>query len=250
MNVLGIDFETTGVDPKKDKIWEIGLSVLNTKTKSILASFSSLINYKEGITIPDEIQKLCRILPEDVARFGAIPITVPGAIDEICKSYNVQAFVAHNCNFEISFLDEARKGFVFESGALPWFDTMTDIQYPDFMLGRGLEALCTYHRIVNLTPHRALSDVSAMLEILKHYDIEEIKTNFVKMMESETFVVEASVDFHRKELAKKEKFMWEGCGGKIFPKKWVKLMTETEIANHKFPFNVKRIEKLTPRRYL
>jgi DNA polymerase-3 subunit epsilon len=249
MNVLGIDLETTGVDPAKDKIWEFGFEVLNTKTKHVLLSSSGFMKH-DGLEIPENIKNLCGITTEEVLNHGRYGSGILTSIDVILDLYDIKFMVAHNCSFEIQFLRELAKEQSSRITEIPWLDTMTDIKYPDRCIGRSLEAVCVYHRVMNLRPHRALTDVQAMMEVFKMYEFDEIKKTYMDLISTPQFVVQAQVSFDDKDLAKKESFRWQEANMKQFPKKWVKVMTEKEIEAAQYPFPVRKLETAKIERHI
>lgn len=93
-----LDFETTGIDPKKDKIIEIGAIKVN-KNFEIIDSINTLINPE--IPIPDFITQLTHgIDSELVSTFPTMEL-VKKEFNNFLGSYPV---IAHNIDFEKSFI--------------------------------------------------------------------------------------------------------------------------------------------------
>ena len=68
MRILGIDFETTGLDAKEDRIIEVGAVLWDWETGTPLQLLSSLVHPERYI--PEEITKLTGITNEAVSDFG------------------------------------------------------------------------------------------------------------------------------------------------------------------------------------
>jgi exodeoxyribonuclease X len=106
MEFLTIDSETTGLDPARDRVVEVGYAL--TSLTETLQSGSVLVN--PGIPIPPSASAIHHLLDEDVKDAKVL--------DEAMKSLPelplVSAFVAHNAPFDASFLPMLRG---------PWLDT-------------------------------------------------------------------------------------------------------------------------------
>ena len=105
MEMLILDVETTGLDPARDRVVEIGYAV--TDLNETLQSGSSLVD--PGIPIPPAASAIHHLLDEDVAgapNLDAAIKTLPGLLPA--------AYVAHNAPFDASFLPMLHG---------PWLDT-------------------------------------------------------------------------------------------------------------------------------
>ncbi len=100
--VVVFDIETTGLSFKYDKITEIG--AVKVQNGQIVDTYSALINPE--IPIPFEIVELTGITDDMVANKPTIDVVFP----EFLKFIEDCPLVAHNANFDISFIKEqARK---------------------------------------------------------------------------------------------------------------------------------------------
>lgn len=150
---IAIDLETTGLNPKEDRILEIGaIRFRNGKAEE---EFSTLINPKREIT--DRIVDLTGIT-------GKMVDNSPG-IEEVIEK--VTAFcedlplLGHNILFDYSFLKRAsvNKGIAFERNGI---DTLKLCR--KFMPAeekKNLSSACAYFQVSQDTAHRALSDAWA-----------------------------------------------------------------------------------------
>ena len=95
MTIRCIDIETTGTDPAKDSVVEIG-SVDLQRDRTISNQRSALVS--PGMHMPAEASAVHHLVDEDLA--GA------AQIDQVIELFRgADAYVAHNCNFERSFLE-------------------------------------------------------------------------------------------------------------------------------------------------
>ncbi len=90
------DLETTGLNPSKDKITEIG--AVKIKEGKVFSKFSAFIN--PGISIPSFIVKLTGITDEMV--MDAPPIEQ--VLNDFMEFIQGAVLVAHNANFDVGFI--------------------------------------------------------------------------------------------------------------------------------------------------
>jgi DNA polymerase-3 subunit epsilon len=93
------DLETTGLDPKKDKIVEIG--AVKFDQSGIISRFSALIN--PGIPMPFAASKVNHITDKMLEGKPSIKDALPDFIRLIDDAI----LVAHNSQFDSSFINEA-----------------------------------------------------------------------------------------------------------------------------------------------
>jgi DNA polymerase-3 subunit epsilon/ATP-dependent DNA helicase DinG len=145
--LVSLDIETTGLDPDRDVILEIG--VVRFRGDEVLDEWSSLINPRRDI--PPKIVELTGITPEMVARDG-IPLW--DGLREAQRVVGNAPIVGHNIAFDLNFLRRQRQ-FV----ANPSIDTfeLAGILVPH--AGRySLGALASELGITLPATHRALDD--------------------------------------------------------------------------------------------
>lgn len=151
------DLETTGGHPRGNGITEI--SIVLHDGKRILDQFESLIN--PGRPIPLGITELTGIsneMIEDAPSFTDIAEDIYAFLEE-------SIFVAHNVNFDYSFLKEsfAREGIVWNAQRLCTVRLSRQI-FPGFR-SYSLKNLCRELSIQNPSPHRAWGDTAATAEV-------------------------------------------------------------------------------------
>ena len=143
---VAIDLETTGLDPEKDKIIEVGAVKFSGDRE--LGRFSSLVNPRRRLS--DFIISLTGISQDDVDAAPGWNKVSP----DLEKFLGESPIVAHNAAFDAGFL---RANGVYPRG--PVFDTL-DLAWvvlpsePSYGLGRLAQQISASHD----TPHRALSD--------------------------------------------------------------------------------------------
>ncbi|MDZ4751040.1 MAG: exonuclease domain-containing protein [Flavobacteriales bacterium] len=159
------DIETTGGHASGNGITEI--AVILSDGKKIIDTFQSLI--KPSVSIPPYISALTGITNEMVRRAPEFD----DIADELFDFLNQGVFVAHNVNFDYSFIKES-----FSSSGIDWKPQrmctvrLSKKAFPG-MKSYGLENLCRQMEIRNLAAHRAHGDASATVELL-HRCLEEL----------------------------------------------------------------------------
>lgn len=202
MKILGIDFETTGTDPKKDRIIEVGMVIWDWERGIPLQMYSEFVSHP-GILIPEEITSITGITDSDCSEFGVreVDVLTEMQIWQDCTDY----IMAHFGNqFDKPFVEEAKKRLGWEESKGDWLDTSIDIKYPARITTRNLKYLASEHGFLNSFSHRAVFDVLTMLKVASRYDINEI----IARAQEPTLVIEAVVSFNEKEAAKAHGFRW------------------------------------------
>lgn len=152
MNYVGFDLETTGLNPKYDKIIEIG--AVRVKNGEPVDTFSTFVN--PARSLPTRIVELTGIRDENVADAPYI--------DEILDSFlqfvGEDVLLGHNILFDYSFIKKAavNQKKAFEKQGI---DTLRIAKrFLGDLESRQLGYLCDYYQI-ELDAHRALNDAVA-----------------------------------------------------------------------------------------
>ena len=151
-----VDLETTGLDPKHDKIIEIG--AIRVEDGVIQDQFSTFVNPRRKLEA--RVEELTGIRDEMVADAPDIGLVI-GRVLEFCDGLPL---LGHHIIFDYSFLKRAavNEGLPFEKNGI---DTLTLCRR--FMPGeekKTLASACRYFGVEQQSAHRALSDaVSAHL---------------------------------------------------------------------------------------
>ncbi|MCM1187157.1 MAG: 3'-5' exonuclease [Lachnoclostridium sp.] len=147
-----VDLETTGLNPKRDKIIEIGaVKVVQGKKEEI---YSSFVN--PGRKLEERIVELTGIRDEDLAQAPDISEVLPKVIDFLGEF----PLLGHSILFDYSFLKKAAvdRKLDFEKKGI---DTLKIARkYLASLENRSLDYLCEYYGIPHQA-HRALEDAEA-----------------------------------------------------------------------------------------
>lgn len=227
--ILGLDFETTGLDLENDRITEVGLVLWDIDTRQPIQISGFLVNTTKEIT--EEITALTGITRSVLDCFGWDEQksfkTVYSAIQK------ADYVMAHNGNdFDRVLANNWGKR---ENQLLPdkvWIDTKTDLPQEAYGKSASLYYMAADHGFL-YDPHRAVSDVLAMLRILGKYDVSYV----IDRAKQPTVHVQALVTFDTNKLAKERGYHW-----KPETKQWVKPikadMLDKEQAEAKFKVRV------------
>lgn len=228
MKILGIDFETTGLEFNKDRVIEVGAVVWDTDNQKPLAMQSELVKPENFTAVPEEIVRITGISTDMVEEYGVTPEAAFIRLIELAKKADY--LVAHNAGFDRSFFESELKNLGLDIPDTPWICTLQDVPYPSSIVTRKLSYLAAEHKILNPYSHRAVFDVLTMLDVLKNYKIDEV----VQRSKSPSVKVTAIVSFEEKDKAKNLGFRWDGSN-----KTWSKSYKECDIESVQFPFEVR-----------
>lgn len=149
---VSIDLETTGLNPKRDRIIEIG--AIRVEQGEITGEFSTFVN--PGRKLEERITELTGIREEDLAEAPELDEVFPQLLEFIGEL----PLLGHRILFDYSFLKKAAidRKLTFERSAV---DTLKIARkhLPD-LPHRNLEYLCRYYEIPHHA-HRALEDAKA-----------------------------------------------------------------------------------------
>lgn len=149
---VSIDLETTGLNPRRDRIIEIG--ALKVVDGEVREQFASLVN--PGRKLEPEIAELTGIRDRDLEEAPKIGEIVP----ELFCFLGEYTLLGHSVLFDYSFLKKAAVdyGRSFEREGI---DTLKIARkYLAQLESRSLKSLCLYYQIPHHA-HRALEDAGA-----------------------------------------------------------------------------------------
>ncbi len=155
---IGLDLETTGTDPQKDKIIEVGLAKL--VDGEITETFHSLVN--PGVKLPLKIKRLTGLDDQMLQDAPRITELIP----KIVSFIGHYPIIGHNVNFDVSFLLNADSELEKHLHLNVLYDTLdlAQIVLPNAANHR-LNTLCAVCGIELSTYHRALSDAIASAQL-------------------------------------------------------------------------------------
>lgn len=224
MEILVIDTETTGLDPKNDHLIEIAAILWSVSCKGVLIQVSTLISYNQEIVNPVEpINKISpALLEKDFPYESALEL-----INNM--SHSARYICAHNADFDKKF---CKKVVGLEIPLSNWIDTQ-DIRYPKskYCQGTSLNNLAIAHGIPIVDAHRALDDcrtLTKLLSLVPNLE-EELKRA------SRPKVLVKSLEEKPGTSSKMYGFKWHS----IVPYSWAKYMPEQDIST--LPFSAVKV---------
>lgn len=161
------DFETTGLEPTKEKVIELG--AVKVRNGVIIEGFSTFINPEKKLS--KEIVNLTNITDDMVADAPIFSEVLP----DFFKFTRGAAMVAHNAPFDMGFLRAESKGsgYIFENEVI---DTLTLCRKYLNMSNNKLTNITKMLGIELEGAHRAVNDSAAtaklFLHIAKNYGIK------------------------------------------------------------------------------
>lgn len=214
-----------GMDPKSDKIIEIGiLSFSFTNGDGIINIFDSYNELQDpGKPIPAEITKVTKITDEDV-KGKAIDWNLVYSI--LSQSHVI---ICHNSQFDRNFLElqtpDVIKKVVEKK---PFACTIADIDWK----GRGYESSKLEYLNFKLgyfyEGHRAIVDCWATLNLLIQEEgaFDELKSN---VRRKEAIICAVNAPFDKKDMLSARKYRWSD-GTKSLPKCWHIILKIDELS--------------------
>lgn len=155
---IALDVETTGLNPARDKVLEIGAAKI--QGGKVCETYEALI--RTGVPIPERIQQLTGITDE-MQKTGRKAEKVFPEFLAFCGDLPV---LGHNVQFDFGFLKQGavNLGLTFEKEALDTLKIARRV-LPDIP-SRTLPAMCAHYRVDPGKSHRALDDALASHAIL------------------------------------------------------------------------------------
>lgn len=153
-----LDVETTGLDPLRDEIIELGMVKFEfTSDGRIFRIIGTFESFREpSIPIPPDISRLTGIRPEMVKGKTIDPTGVTAFVDDAA------IVIAHNAGFDRRFCERAWPRFALQA----WACSMSEVDWQSegfegTKLGYLLAGCGLFH-----DGHRATEDCRALLEVL------------------------------------------------------------------------------------
>ncbi|MFQ7235200.1 MAG: exonuclease domain-containing protein, partial [Enterococcus hulanensis] len=164
-NYAVVDIETTGTDPKTDRIIQFGCVLI--EEGKIVTHFSTDINPDQNI--PPQIQKLTGITNQRVRKapyFEDVAETISNLLADT-------VFVAHNIHFDYPFLSNELERCGMPPLTIPGIDTVELAQvFMPTSLSFRLKDLAEELDLVHENPHQADSDADVTAQLLLHLESE------------------------------------------------------------------------------
>jgi len=154
--MIVIDLETTGLNPKKDKIIEV--AALKVNRGKILDSFVSLIN--PNIRIED-IQLLNQNISDKDLKKAPFFKEISGDLFNFLKGNRI---IGYNVSFDKRFLVANDRKF----DCLEYFDYLKFVKGLDYELENyKLQTVVNHFGIRKKPTHRALADAESLLGLIR-----------------------------------------------------------------------------------
>lgn len=167
-NLLFIDLETTGLDPTRHEIIEVGALLVNGKTLKVKKEYQTKVMPEHPETADKKALKISGLSPTSWKR--AKPLVQ--VLRDLNKLAPEAMLVGHNISFDWAFLEIAYRNF-----NIPWtFDyhrlDLLSIAYihaltdPKIKKLR-LQALADYFNIKREKKHRAMEDARTIYKLFR-----------------------------------------------------------------------------------
>jgi DNA polymerase-3 subunit epsilon len=205
--ILGIDFETTGLDSKTDRIIEVGAVLWDWDRQLPIDMISKLCWHTDDGTTPQIPELITKITGIDGPMLKEHSVSTSVVLQRLMSMSRGIYVMAHNAPFDMGFLfaECDKLGIEVQYGA-GVIDSRTDIKYDkDLHKSRALTHLAASHGFLNPFAHRAVFDVLTMLKVASNYDLDEI----IARSKSPNVVLTAHVSFDEKDKAKAAGFHWK-----------------------------------------
>lgn len=204
---LIVDLETTGLDPEKDRIIEIGIiefGLEGDQPPVVIRSYSGLED--PGQPLSPEITKITGLATAHVL---GQKIDWDLVRDFFSRS---EIVIAHNCDFDRSFLVRRKE----LTGLRPhWACSMRHINWKAHGFNTlSLNYLAADHGFVNPFAHRALFDSAATFRLITPYLPELIERSYQR----EFMIRAVQSPFDSKDALRARGYRWnaeERCWGRV-----------------------------------
>ncbi|MFA4795650.1 3'-5' exonuclease [Leptospira kirschneri] len=231
MIILGLDFETNGLDPNKCDILEFGAVLWDLKkSKPLYIASDFILPDSTHFEIEEDIKILTGIEEEDLYSYGIPIVSASNKISEMTDK--ATCIVTHfGIEFDRVIYERLMNLVKYKNKKVFWIDTGYDIAYSKNIRTRKLNYLSFEHGLMPFQSHRALFDVLTMLNILSKYNIDEI----IQFAQTPLLRVTAHLDFDKKDLAIKSGFYWNKE-----KKIWVKVIREGILKKENLDFKIEK----------
>ncbi|NRS15861.1 3'-5' exonuclease [Brevibacillus sp. HB1.4B] len=168
-----IDFETSGLDSKKDRVIE--LAAIRVKKGEIISEFSTLVHFNGNLT--EKITEITGITNQNVA----LGMQEDLAFKMLFQFIEDSTLIAHNAGFDLGFLHFSLKRIMGQSFENNFIDTLTICRdrngYP-----HTLNEMCARYSVSVNESHRALADSLACWELFKKLNEEESVEKYLNVL--------------------------------------------------------------------
>lgn len=255
MLILGVDFESNGLDVEKAQITEIGAVLFDTDKGSPIDLLSCFLYDESYPPQSQDIIDLTGITDDMLKQEGIFPR------EGLTKLFKLMAqadyCVAHNKKFDFNILKnfDLKYGFGPAISGDNWLCSLTELEWPKSITCRKLAHIAfeLYPDLLfkdgKLIPlHRAMNDVELMLELITRVTTWK---DFIAYAVQPWVTLQAIVpapwtdNNAGKDWAKKNGYGWETPHGSDlkYEKSWVKRVKESKVQGEQNdkPYEIKRL---------
>lgn len=205
MKAAILDTETTGTNPQRDKIIELGIVVVEYDPETgqayrVLETFNELED--PGCPIPPESTKIHNITDEMVAGKHIDDAAVATLMD------GVSLVVAHNAAFDRAFMERRFPHFERK----PWGCSFAQVPWNEEGVGSAKLEFIAYRCGFHYSGHRASVDCHALLEVLQ-WDLPTSGVKVLKRLLENARLPDIKVwalgsPFESKDLLRERGYRW------------------------------------------
>lgn len=164
-----LDLETTGLDPERERIIEVG--ALRIEDGTVADSFHALVNPQQSL--PSFVVDLTGLDDSQVARAETMDTVLP-ALERFITAVDQQPIlVGHNVNFDISFLaaeahraQPAQWGFLTRTPSVCTAESSRQLISRERVGRYKLDNVAAHLNTAHGPSHRALDDAQTTFEVL------------------------------------------------------------------------------------
>lgn len=227
MLVLGLDFESTGLDTQKEKILEIGSMLYDTDSRQPMKIFNTFIRPLDPL--PEGYISPTGIKAEWLIKYGMPIHQAFGELQKLISDMPEPIILGHNfLNYDKPLaVAELNRNNIIDHGILTSHivDTRQDVPFPNEPSSRRLIHLSAeFASFVNPFEHRALFDVCSCFKLIEEFDFAEI----LAMSKIPLIKIRALTGYEQRQLAKDARFSWDGE-----KKMWSKDIRENALEKEK-----------------
>lgn len=225
--ILILDTETTGLDPKKDHLIEVGAARFDECLGQLVECRSWMV-HPFRLEFANTAIDVNGILEQTIKR-GAPGSHVAEELNEWSGQH--RCVVAHNASFDQKWFTQFPN---------PWVCSEYDIEWPKDIGSGSLEKLALAHGIGVMPGHRAIYDVLTLVRVFERVaemgrDLEAMITK--AMLPKSLF--QSKHPFASNDTASKAGFRWDGDR-----KAWCRKMTDdaAKLLQSTYPYNIYKLE--------
>ncbi len=214
--LLILDLETTGLDPRCDRVIELGAILYSVPHCCVLQQLSTLFPVQSN-----PVEAVNRI-PAAAAQ-SITEAEVHTVLDQFQQwLHRTDYVVAHNASFDKQWFGRG----VLPALSKPWLCTYEDFRWPENDKPRNLVQTALNHGIGVSQAHRALTDCQLIAALFDRVENFEVVLQDAIARSQEPFVYAiAHVSYEERQKAKDQRFRWN----EYIERKWVKRIRRSEL---------------------